>query len=105
MAFPSRMVGHTLFARPWHGIGIEAPLSIARAALDNDRSLSPLPTPVVEVVAVAKRSLGEGEALDGVDGQSVGEAIRVDEPERGTHFRSGSPRTSVSGATCPRARG
>lgn len=51
---------YTLLARPWHAIGVEAPLAIARAVLDNDRFATPRDTPVVEVVAVAKRALRAG---------------------------------------------
>lgn len=54
------------FYTPYHLCHFEAPISIARAALFNDPVVTPLGGPLVEVVAIAKRDLKTGEALDGI---------------------------------------
>ncbi|MCL5985494.1 MAG: SAF domain-containing protein [Actinobacteria bacterium] len=58
------------FFRPYHLWFLEAPLSIARAYLRKEPTLVPLPNPVAEVVAVAKKDLNPGEILDGFGGFS-----------------------------------
>lgn len=60
-----------LLYRPYHLVAVEAPISIAKAALLNLPTGSPLPTPTAEVVAVAKRDLKAGEVLDGSGGYLV----------------------------------
>ncbi|MGH7903360.1 MAG: NAD(P)H-dependent oxidoreductase, partial [Candidatus Dormibacteraceae bacterium] len=57
----------TLF-RPYHLANLETPLSIARAAVYGDATITPLPVPVAETIAVAKRDLRPGEALDVIGG-------------------------------------
>lgn len=57
-----------VFYRPFHLTHLEAPLSVARAALFRDPTITPLGAPVSEVVAIAKRDLQVGEELDGVGG-------------------------------------
>ncbi len=57
--------------RPYHLCGIEAPVSIAEAALLGRPTGSPLPVPVADVIAVAKRALRRGERLDGSGGETV----------------------------------
>lgn len=49
--------------RPYHLTSLEVPLSAARAVLYNRADMQPLDHPVAEAVAVAKRSLGAGDAL------------------------------------------
>jgi predicted homoserine dehydrogenase-like protein len=49
--------------RPFHLTSIETPVSIARAALDLEPSIAPLPVPRAEVITVAKRPLRRGERL------------------------------------------
>jgi predicted homoserine dehydrogenase-like protein len=49
--------------RPFHLASIETPVSIARAALDGEASICPLPSPLAEVITVAKRRLFAGERL------------------------------------------
>ena len=49
---------------PYHLVHFEAPNAIARAVLFNDSLAKPLGGPVVEVCAVAKRDLKQGEILD-----------------------------------------
>jgi predicted homoserine dehydrogenase-like protein len=58
------------FYRPYHLASIEAPLSVAQAALDRTASLIPERW-MAEVVATAKRPLLPGERLDGIGGDSV----------------------------------
>ena len=49
--------------RPFHLASIETPVSIARAVLDGEASICPLPDPKAEVITVAKRRLLRGERL------------------------------------------
>lgn len=57
--------------RPYHLVAIEAPFSIANAALLGQPTASSLPTPMAECVTVAKRNLEEGEILDGGGGYTI----------------------------------
>ena len=57
-----------VFYRPFHLPHLEAPLTVARAALFGDAAVAPLAGPVCEVVTAAKRDLRAGEALDGIGG-------------------------------------
>jgi predicted homoserine dehydrogenase-like protein len=57
-----------MFCRPFHLAHLEAPLSVARAVLFGDASITPAGPPVCEVAAVAKRDLEAGEELDGIGG-------------------------------------
>lgn len=63
--------GNYLLYRPYHLVAVEAPISIAKAALFGLPTGSPLPTPTAEVIAVAKRDLKAGEKLDGSGGYTV----------------------------------
>jgi predicted homoserine dehydrogenase-like protein len=56
------------FFRPYHLIHNEVPVSIAEVMLDGEGLGTPTPKPVAEVVAMAKRPLKPGEALDGIGG-------------------------------------
>ncbi len=57
--------------RPYHLVGMELPISIARAALDREATGTPLPVPVAAVACAAKRPLSPGEVLDGEGGYTV----------------------------------
>ena len=59
-----------LMYRPYHLVGMEAPVSIAKAALYNEPTGAPRAR-VGEVVAVAKKNLEPGEVLDGEGGATV----------------------------------
>lgn len=64
--------GHNfLLYRPYHLVAVEAPISIARAALYGKPTGAPLPTPMADVITVAKRDLKKGEVLDGGGGYTV----------------------------------
>jgi len=52
------------FHRPYHLTAMEVPLTCARVVLDCQADMVPLPRPVAEVCAVAKRDLNAGEQLD-----------------------------------------
>lgn len=54
------------FYRPHHLTSLEVPLSAARAVLDGEAEMFPLPRPVAEVCARAKRDLKPGETLDAI---------------------------------------
>jgi predicted homoserine dehydrogenase-like protein len=58
------------FYRPYHLASIEAPLTVARAALDRVSTLQPIKR-MAEVVAVAKRDLKPGDVIDGIGGTTV----------------------------------
>nr|WP_314256947.1 NAD(P)H-dependent oxidoreductase [uncultured Devosia sp.] len=54
------------FFRPYHLTSLEVPLTAARIMLYGRPDMVPLPRPVAEVCAVAKRDLLPGEALDAI---------------------------------------
>jgi predicted homoserine dehydrogenase-like protein len=54
------------FFRPYHLTSLEVPLTCARIMLHGKPDMVPLPRPVAEVCAVAKRDLRAGEALDAI---------------------------------------
>jgi predicted homoserine dehydrogenase-like protein len=54
------------FHRPYHLTSLEVPLTAARIALYGKPDMVPLPKPVAEVCAVAKRDLKPGESLDAI---------------------------------------
>lgn len=54
------------FFRPYHLTSLEVPLTAARIMLYGKPDMVPLPTPVAEVCAVAKRDLGIGETFDAI---------------------------------------
>ena len=71
----------TLLYRPYHLVGLETPITIARAAITGRSTTAPLPTPVVDVVAVARRDLKAGQTLDGMTGTTVrGEIVAARPP-------------------------
>ncbi len=52
------------FFRPYHLTSLEVPLTCARAVLYGKADMVPMPRPVAEVCAVAKRDLQPGDTLD-----------------------------------------
>ena len=54
------------FHRPYHLTSLEVPLTAARIMLYGKPDMVPLPRPVAEVCAVAKRDLKPGEPLDAI---------------------------------------
>lgn len=54
------------FFRPYHLTSLEVPLTCARIMLQGKPDMVPLPRPVAEVCAVAKRDLLPGESLDAI---------------------------------------
>ncbi len=60
-----------LLYRPYHLVAVEAPISIAKAVLSGVPTGAPLPTPIADVITVAKRDLKAGERLDGSGGYTV----------------------------------
>ncbi len=52
------------FIRPYHLTSLEVPLTCARAVLYGKADMVPLPKPVVEVCALAKKDLQPGDTLD-----------------------------------------
>lgn len=57
--------------RPYHLANLEAPISVARAVLDNEVTLATYRPPVAETVACAKRDLKAGEKIDALGGFTV----------------------------------
>ena len=56
------------FFRPYHLIHFELPVTIAEVLLDGRPLGGPSAAPVADVVAIAKRDLKPGDALDGIGG-------------------------------------
>jgi predicted homoserine dehydrogenase-like protein len=54
------------FVRPYHLTSLEVPLTAARIMLYGKPDMVPLPVPVAEVCAVAKRDLAVGEKFDAI---------------------------------------
>ncbi len=54
------------FFRPYHLTSLEVPLSVARIMLYGKADMVPLPEPVAEVCAIAKRNIKKGEILDAI---------------------------------------
>ena len=54
------------FFRPYHLTSLEVPLTAARAVLYGRPDMVPLPVPVAEVCALAKRDLAAGETFDAI---------------------------------------
>ena len=54
------------FFRPYHLTSLEVPLTAARIVLTGKPDMVPLPNPVAEVCAVAKRDLAMGESFDAI---------------------------------------
>jgi predicted homoserine dehydrogenase-like protein len=54
------------FFRPYHLTSLEVPLTAARIMLYGKPDMVPLPNPVAEVCAVAKRDLAPGETFDAI---------------------------------------
>lgn len=75
-----------VFYRPFHLTHLEAPLSVARAVLFRDPTITPMGAPVSEVVAIAKRDLIAGEELDGVGGYACYGSIDRTESARGDNI-------------------
>lgn len=55
-----------LLFRPYHLCSIEVPLTCAQAVIYGESSGHPLPHPVAECIAIAKRDLRAGETLDAI---------------------------------------
>ena len=56
----------TSLFRPYHLTSLEVPLTAARIMLHGKPDMVPLPRPVAEVCAVAKRDSAAGETLDAI---------------------------------------
>jgi predicted homoserine dehydrogenase-like protein len=54
------------FYRPYHLCHFEVPSTLARVALFEDPTITPIGPPVVDVITAAKRDLKAGEVLDGI---------------------------------------
>ena len=57
-----------VFYIPYHLCHLEVPITAARAVLFQDAAVTPIGSPVCEVITVAKRDLKKGEVLDGIGG-------------------------------------
>jgi predicted homoserine dehydrogenase-like protein len=78
------------FFTPYHLVHFEVPNSIARAFLFKDSLAPPLGGPVVEVCAVAKRDLKEGEVLDDYGMyMTYGEAVNTEEMNKMQYLPEG----------------
>ncbi len=58
--------------RPYHLASLETPLTIAKAAIDNEPTIIPMDgKPIAETITIAKKNLKIGERLDGIGGFTV----------------------------------
>jgi predicted homoserine dehydrogenase-like protein len=57
-----------VFYTPFHLPQLEIPITISRAVLFNDATVTPKGRPYCDAIAVAKRNLKAGETLDGIGG-------------------------------------
>ena len=74
---------YSTFFRPYHLWFIEAPISVAQAALFRTQWLVPLDRPVADVLTIAKRDLRAGETLDAFGGYTFhGSMDRAEEGRR-----------------------
>ncbi|MEA4908902.1 MAG: SAF domain-containing protein [Anaerolineaceae bacterium] len=63
--------GYWALYRPYHLANLETPISIARAVVYNEATISTLRPPVAETIAMAKRDLRAGEKIDALGGYTV----------------------------------
>jgi predicted homoserine dehydrogenase-like protein len=70
------------FFRPYHLWFLEAPISVARAYLYRQATLTPRDEPVCEAIALAKRDLKAGETLDEFGGYTFYGTIELAETAR-----------------------
>ncbi|AHY47757.1 putative homoserine dehydrogenase [Rubrobacter radiotolerans] len=73
---------HVLY-RPYHLTSLETPISVARAAIYGQATITSLPEPSAEVTAVAKRDLKVGERLGPIGGFDYYGFVRSKESARG----------------------
>jgi predicted homoserine dehydrogenase-like protein len=67
------------FYTPYHLCHFEVPMTVARAVLFHDATITPLGAPTVEVLTTAKQDLVAGTVLDGLGGYDYyGQAERAD---------------------------
>lgn len=57
-----------VFYTPYHLPHLQLPLTVARAVLFNDPTVTPQGAPSCDVISIAKRDLKAGETLDGLGG-------------------------------------
>lgn len=62
---------HHILYRPYHLASLETPLTIAKAVLEDDHAIVPMGVPVSDTVAVTKKAIKAGEAVDGIGGYCV----------------------------------
>ena len=62
---------HHILYRPYHLASLETPLTIAKAVLEHDHAIVPMGVPVSDMVAVTKKAIKAGEAVDGIGGYCV----------------------------------
>lgn len=62
---------HHILYRPYHLASLETPLSIAKAVMNHQSSITPKAGQVMDTVAVAKKDIKAGEKLDGIGGYCV----------------------------------
>jgi predicted homoserine dehydrogenase-like protein len=77
---------HALIYRPYHFVGVETPMSILKAVLYNEPTGAPLPSPIADVVAVAKKDLQPGDCLDGIGGKTVRGEMEIFDIAREARF-------------------
>ena len=92
------------FFRPYHLWFLEAPISVALAALRKQIWLTPQDQPVADVLTVAKKALQPGDALDTFGGYTFYGAIDRAEIVRGRERPAGRPGARRQGRPPGRGR-
>lgn len=62
---------HHILYRPYHLASLETPITIAKAIIDGQASITPKAGQLMDTVAVAKKDIKQGEKLDGIGGYCV----------------------------------
>jgi predicted homoserine dehydrogenase-like protein len=97
-----------VFYRPYHLTSLETPMSVARAAIYGEPTITSREKPMAEVVAVAKRDLDAGEKLGGIGSADYyGDLYSVSEAEDmlplGLAAGARTTRPVAKGSVIPRA--
>lgn len=76
--------------RPYHLTSIETIISIIKAVVLRDESITPLGRPFAETVCVAKRDIKKGEKFDSIGGEMIfGSLEKKEDQEKGNHLPIG----------------
>jgi predicted homoserine dehydrogenase-like protein len=75
-----------VFYVPYHLPHLETPITVARAELFQDATITPQGAPVCDVITVAKKDLSAGDTLDGIGGYTCYGVIDNIDEARGANL-------------------